>query len=107
MHPLIRTINEADLQLEQAHKKDRWAPSPQFRTLQGRQQLRLFNVFASYFQVLGFEPSVRGRKYLVFSARVFDQPKKFNVFLKHYNLEARRLAGFEEEELIYLAANGL
>ena len=107
MHPLIRTINEADLQLEEANKKDRLAPSPQFRTLQGRHQLRLFNVFVSCFQVLGFEPSVRGRKYLVFSARVFDQPKKFNVFLKHYNLEARRLAGFEEEELIYLAANGL
>ena len=45
IHPLIRAINEADLQLEEAHKKDRWASSPQFRTLQGRQQLRLFNVF--------------------------------------------------------------
>ena len=95
MHPLIRTINEADLQLEEAHKKDRWAPSPQFRTLQGRQQLRLFNVFVSCFQVLGFEPSVRGRKYLVFSARVFDQPKKFNVFLKHYNPSAAEMRRFK------------
>ena len=95
MHPLIRTINEADLQLEEAHKKDRWAPSPQFRTLQGRQQLRLFNVFVSCFQILGFEPSVRGRKYLVFSARVFDQPKKFNVFLKHYNPSAAEMRRFK------------
>jgi hypothetical protein len=95
MHPLIRTINEADLQLEEAHKKDRWAPSPQFRTLQGRQQLRLFNVFVSCFQVLGFEPSVRGRKYLVFSARVFDQPKKFNVFLKNYNPSAAEMRRFK------------
>jgi hypothetical protein len=95
MHPLIRTINEADLQLEEAQKKDRWAPSPQFRTLQGRQQLRLFNVFVSCFQVLGFEPSVRGRKYLVFSARVFDQPKKFNVFLKHYNPSAAEMRRFK------------
>jgi len=95
MHPLIRTINEADLQLEEAHKKDRWAPSPQFRTLQGRQQLRLFNVFVSCFQVLGFEPSVRGRKYLVFSARVFDQPKKFNVFLKNYNPSAVEMRRFK------------
>jgi len=95
MHPLIRTINEADLQLQEAHKKDRWAPSPQFRTLQGRQQLRLFNVFVSCFQVLGFEPSVRGRKYLVFSARVFDQPKKFNVFLKHYNPSAAEMRRFK------------
>jgi hypothetical protein len=95
MHPLIRTINEADLQLEEAHKKDRWAASPQFRTLQGRQQLRLFNVFVSCFQVLGFEPSVRGRKYLVFSARVFDQPKKFNVFLKHYNPSAAEMRRFK------------
>ena len=95
MHPLIRAINEADLQLEEAHKKDRWAPSPQFRTLQGRQQLRLFNVFVSCFQVLGFEPSVRGRKYLVFSARVFDQPKKFNVFLKHYNPSAAEMRRFK------------
>jgi hypothetical protein len=95
MHPLIRTINEADLQLEEAQKKDRWAPSPQFRTLQGRQQLRLFNVFVSCFQVLGFEPSVRGRKYLVFSARVFDQPKKFNVFLKHYSPSAAEIRRFK------------
>mgnify|MGYP000061559036 CR=1 FL=1 len=95
MHPLIRAINEADLQLEEAHKKDRWAPSPQFRTLRGRQQLRLFNVYVSCFQVLGFEPSVRGRKYLVFSARVFDQPKKFNVFLKHYNLSAAEMRRFK------------
>jgi hypothetical protein len=95
MHPLIRTINEADLQLQEAHKKDRWAPSPQFRTLQGRQQLRLFNVFVSCFQVLGFEPSVRGRKYLVFSARVFDQPKKFNVFLKNYNPSAAEMRRFK------------
>ena len=95
MHPLIRTINGADLQLEEAQKKDRWAPSPQFRTLQGRQQLRLFNVFVSCFQVLGFEPSVRGRKYLVFSARVFDQPKKFNVFLKHYNPSAAEIRRFK------------
>ena len=95
MHPLIRTFNEADLQLEEAHKKDRWAPSPQFRTLQGRQQLRLFNVFVSCFQVLGFEPSVRGRKYLVFSARVFDQPKKFNVFLKNYNPSAAEMRRFK------------
>jgi hypothetical protein len=95
MHPLIRTINEADLQLEEAHKKDRWAPSPQFRTLQGRQQLRLFNLFVSCFQVLGFEPSVRGRKYLVFSARVFEQPKKFNVFLKHYNPSAAEMRRFK------------
>jgi hypothetical protein len=95
MHPLIRTINEADLQLEEAHKKDRWAPSPQFRTLQGRQQLRLFNVFVSCFQVLGFEPSVRGRKYLVFSARVFEQPKKFNVFIKHYNPSAAEMRRFK------------
>ena len=95
MHPLIRTINEADLHLEEAHKKDRWAPSPQFRTLQGRQQLRLFNVFVSCFQVLGFEPSVRGRKYLVFSARVFDQPKQFNVFLKHYNPSAAEMRRFK------------
>jgi hypothetical protein len=95
MHPLIRTINEADLHLEEAHKKDRWAPSPQFRTLQGRQQLRLFNVFVSCFQVLGFEPSVRGRKYLVFSARVFDQPKKFNVFLKHYSPSAAEIRRFK------------
>ena len=95
MHPLIRTINEADLQLEEAQKKDRWAPSPQFRTLQGRQQLRLFNVFVSCFQVLGFEPSVRGLKYLVFSARVFDQPKKFNVFLKHYNPSAAEMRRFK------------
>jgi hypothetical protein len=95
MHPLIRTINEADLQLEEAHKKDRWAPSPQFRTLQGRQQLRLFNMFVSCFQVLGFEPSVRGRKYLVFSARVFDQPKKFNVFLKHYTPSAAEMRRFK------------
>jgi hypothetical protein len=95
MHPLIRAINEADLQLEEAHKKDRWAPSPQFRKLQGRQQLRLFNVFVSCFQVLGFEPSVRGRKYLVFSARVFDQPKKFNVFLKHYNPSAAEMRRFK------------
>ena len=95
MHPLIRTINEADLQLEEAQKKDRWAPSPQFRTLQGRQQLRLFNVFVSCFQVLGFEPSVRGRKYLVFSARIFDQPKQFNVFLKHYNPSAAEMRRFK------------
>ena len=95
MHPLIRAINEADLQLEEAHKKDRWAPSPQFRRLQGRKQLRLFNVFVSCFQVLGFEPSVRGRKYLVFSARVFDQPKKFNVFLKHYNPSAAEMRRFK------------
>lgn len=95
MHPLIRTINEADLQLEEAHKKDRWAPSPQFRTLQGRQQLRLFNVFVSCFQVLGFEPSVRGRKYLVFSARVFEQPKQFNVFLKHYSPSAAEMKRFK------------
>jgi hypothetical protein len=95
MNPLIRTINEADLQLKEAHKKDRWAPSPQFRTLQGRQQLRLFNVFVSCFQVLGFEPSVRGRKYLVFSARVFDQPKKFNVFLKHYSPSAAEMRRFK------------
>ena len=95
MHPLIRSINEADLQLEEAHKKDRWAPSPQFRTLQGRQQLRLFNVFVSCFQALGFEPSVRGRKYLVFSARVFDQPKKFNVFLKHYKPSAAEMRRFK------------
>ena len=95
MHPLIRTINEADLQLEEAHKKDRWAPSPQFRRLQGRKQLRLFNVFVSCFQVLGFEPSVRGRKYLVFSARVFDHPKKFNVFLKHYNPSAAEMRRFK------------
>ena len=95
MHPLIRTINEADLHLEEAHKKDRWAPSPQFRTLQGRQQLRLFNLFVTYFQVLGFEPSVRGRKYLVFSARVFDQPKKFNVFLKNYNPSAAEMRHFK------------
>jgi hypothetical protein len=95
MHPLIRAINEADLQLEEAHKKDRWAPSPQFRRLQGRKQLRLFNVFVSCFQVLGFEPSVRGRKYLVFSARVFDQPKKFNVFLKHYNPSAAEIRRFK------------
>ena len=95
MHPLIRTINEADLHLEEAHKKDRWAPSPQFRALQGRKQLRLFNVFVSCFQVLGFEPSVRGRKYLVFSARVFDQPKKFNVFLKHYNPSAAEMRRFK------------
>ena len=95
MHPLIRTIYEADLQLEEAHKKDRWAPSPQFRTLQWRQQLRLFNVFVSCFQVLGFEPSVRGRKYLVFSARVFDQPKKFNVFLKHYSPSAAEMRRFK------------
>ena len=95
MHPLIRTINEADLHLEEAHKKDRWAPSPQFLTLQGRQQLRLFNVFVSCFQVLGFEPSVRGRKYLVFSARVFDQPKKFNVFLKNYNPSAAEMRRFK------------
>jgi len=95
MHPLIRAINEADLHLEEAHKKDRWAPSPQFRTLQGRQQLRLLNVFVSCFQVLGFESSVRGRKYLVFSARVFDQPKKFNVFLKHYNPSAAEMRRFK------------
>jgi hypothetical protein len=95
MHPLIRAINEADLQLEEAHKKDRWAPSPQFRRLQGRKQLRLFNVFVSCFQVLGFEPSVRGRKYLVFSARVFDLPKKFNVFLKHYNPSAAEMRRFK------------
>ena len=95
MHPLIRTINEADLHLEEAHKKDRWAPSPQFLTLQGRQQLRLFNVFVSCFQVLGFEPSVRGRKYLVFSARVFDYPKKFNVFLKNYNPSAAEMRRFK------------
>jgi hypothetical protein len=95
MHPLIRTINEADLHLEEAHKKDRWAPNPQFRTLQGRQQLRLFNVFVSCFQVLGFEPSVKGRKYLVFSACVFDQPKKFNVFLKHYNPSAAEMRRFK------------
>ena len=95
MHPLIRTINEADLQLKAAHKKDRWAPSPQFRTLQGRQQLRLFNVFVSCFQVLGFEPSVKGRKYLVFSARVFDHHKKFNVFLKHYNPSAAEMRRFK------------
>lgn len=95
MHPLIRTINEADLQLEEAHKKDRWAPSPQFRTLQGRQQLRLFNVFVSCFQVLGFEPSVRGREYLVFSARVFEQPKQFNVFLKHYSPSAAEMKRFK------------
>ena len=95
MHPLIRAINEADLQLEEAHKKDRWAPSPQFRRLQGRKQLRLFNVFVSCFQVLGFEPSVRGRKYLVFSARVFDQPKKFNVFLKYYNPSAAEMRRFK------------
>ena len=95
MHPLIRTINEADLQLEEAHKKDRLALSPQFRTLQGRQQLRLFNVFVSCFQVLGFEPSVRGRKYLVFSARIFDQPKQFNVFLKHYNPSAAEMRRFK------------
>lgn len=95
MHTLIRTINEADLQLEEAHKKDRWAPSPQFRTLQGRQQLRLFNVFVSCFQVLGFEPSVRGRKYLVFSARVFEQPKQFNVFLKHYSPSAAEMKRFK------------
>ena len=95
MHPLIRTINEADLQLEEAHKKDCWAASPQFRKLQGRQQLRLFNVFVSCFQVLGFEPSVRGRKYLVFSARVFDQPKKFNVFLKHYKPSAAEMRRFK------------
>ena len=95
MHPLIRTINEADLQIEEAHKKDRWALSPQFRTLQGRQQLRLLNVFVSCFQVLGFEPSVRGRKYLVFSARIFDQPKQFNVFLKHYNPSAAEMRRFK------------
>ena len=95
MHPLIRTINEADLQLEEANKKDRLAPSPQFRTLQGRHQLRLFNVFVSCFQVLGFEPSVRGRKYLVFSARIFDQPKQFNVFLKHYNPSAAEMRRFK------------
>jgi hypothetical protein len=95
MHPLIRTINGADLQLEEAQKKDRWAPSPQFRTLQGRQQLRLFNVFVSCFQVLGFEPSVKGHKYLVFSARVFDHPKKFNVFLKHYNPSAAEMKRFK------------
>jgi len=95
MHPLIRTSNEADRHLEEAHKKDRWAPSPQFLTLQGRQQLRLFNVFVSCFQVLGFEPSVRGRKYLVFSARVFDQPKKFNVFLKNYNPSAAEMRRFK------------
>lgn len=95
MHPLIRTINGADLQLEEAQKEDRWAPSPQFRTLQGRQQLRLFNVFVSCFQVLGFQPSVKGRKYLVFSARVFDQPKQFNVFLKHYNPSAAEMRRFK------------
>jgi hypothetical protein len=94
-HPLIRTINEADLKLEEAHKKDRWAPNPQFRTLPGRQQLRIFNVFVSCFQVLGFEPSVRGRKYLVFSARVFDQPKKFNVFLKNYHPSAAEMRRFK------------
>jgi uncharacterized ferritin-like protein (DUF455 family) len=33
----------------------------------------------------------------------YDAPK----LKSPYNLEARRLAGFEEEELIYLAANGL
>jgi hypothetical protein len=45
--------------------------------------------------VLGFEPSVRGRKYLVFSARVFDQPKKFNVFLKHYSPSAAEMRRFK------------
>jgi hypothetical protein len=95
MHPLIRAINEADLHLAEAHKKDRWAPSPQFRTLQGRQQLRLLNVFVSCFQVLGFESSVRGRKYLVFSVRVLDQPKKFNVYLKHYNPSAAEMRRFK------------
>lgn len=95
MHPLVRAINEVDLHLEEIHKKDRWAPSPKFRTLQGRQQLRLLNVFVSCFQVLGFEPSVRGRKYLVFSARVFDQPKKFNVFLKNYNPSAAEMRRFK------------
>ena len=52
-------------------------------------------MFVSCFQVLGFEPSVRGRKYLVFSARVFDQPKKFNVFLKHYNPSAAEMRRFK------------
>ena len=95
MHPLVRAINEADLHLEEDHKKDRLAPRPQFRTLQGRQQLRLLNVFVSCFHMLGFEPSVRGRKYLVFSARVFDQPKKFNFFLKHYNPSAAEMRRFK------------
>jgi hypothetical protein len=56
-------------------------------------------VFVSCFQVLGFEPSVRGRKYLVFSARVFDQPKKFNVFLKHYNPSAAEMRRFKTTKL--------
>lgn len=32
---------------------------------------------------------------MVFSARVFDQPKKFNVFLKHYNPSAAEMRRFK------------
>jgi uncharacterized ferritin-like protein (DUF455 family) len=50
-------------------------------------------------QIRGLDPVATYRELI----QQYDAPK----LKSPYNLEARRLAGFEEEELNYLAANGL
>ena len=67
----------------------------------GLSQFQTFVAYlgGSFFQTVGDNPVTAYRQLI----QQYDAPK----LKSPYNLEARRLAGFDDEELNYLAAHGL
>lgn len=62
MSPIVQKVNEADLLIAAARKRDRWAPDTNFQNEQWKQHLRLLDTFIRCFEFLGFDVTIRGRK---------------------------------------------
>lgn len=98
MHPIVQKVNDADLLIADARKRERWAPDPKFQNEQGRKHLQLLDTFIRCFEFLGFDVTLRGRKNFVFNAHIFRWHKNFHVFVRKHEPSTFERKAFQENK---------